>query len=117
MKNQVFILILMFQFTLLLPKITSAQCNVQASICTPGVAGPFNFQSGGHNSFNSSCLDQFSYSQYAFIVLYITQSGNLNMLVNGNGTSGFLDVAVFNVPQGVAPCTAIKSIYKQNICK
>lgn len=116
MKNKIFTLILLSQFTLLFPKIVNAQCNVQASICTPGVAGPFNFQSGGHNAFNSSCLDQFSYSQYAFIVLYITQSGNLNMLVNGNGSSGFLDVAVFNVPQGVAPCTAIQSTSNQIMC-
>lgn len=94
----------------------NAQCNIQASICQPGVAGPFNFQNGGYNSFNSTCLDQLSYSQYAFIVLYVTQSGNLNMLINGNGSSGYLDVAVFNIPQGVAPCTAIQSSSNQINC-
>jgi len=95
---------------------TKAQCNIQASICTPGVAGPFTFQNGGHNSFNSTCLDQLNYSQYAFIVLYITQSGNLNILINGNATSGFLDVATYNVPSGVAPCTAIQSTSNQINC-
>lgn len=95
---------------------TKAQCNIQASICTPGAAGPFTFQNGGYNSFNSTCLDQLTSSQYAFIVLYITQSGNLNMLIDGNATSGFLDVATYNVPSGVAPCTAIQNSSNQINC-
>ena len=90
----------------------SAQCNVQASICTPGVSNPFTFTatSGTYaaNSFvNAGCLTGAAGSQnYAFIILYITQSGPLNILVNGNTNNGFLDVAVFNVPNGVAPCNA-----------
>jgi trimeric autotransporter adhesin len=95
---------------------TTAQCNIQASICTSGTAGPFTFQNGGQNSFNSSCLDQLSTSQYAFIVLYITQTGNLNLLIQGNGGSGFLDVAVFNVPDNVAPCSAIQSSSNEIMC-
>lgn len=113
MKN---FFIIIFFLGVITPFKTISQCNIQASICEAGVAGPFNFQSGGHNVFNSSCLDQLSYSQYGFIVLYITTSGQLNMLINGNASSGFLDVAVFNVPPGVAPCTAIQSSSNEINC-
>lgn len=112
MKTKYLIYLFLTLFSLNL----QAQCNIQASVCQAGVAGPFSFQSGGHNAFNSTCLDQLSYSQYGFIVLYVTTSGNLNMLINGDASSGFLDVAVFNVPDGVAPCTAIQSSSNQINC-
>jgi len=78
-------------------------CNTNTTICTAGTAGPFNFGAPGPPV--SSCLDFFGPS-YAYIVLYITQSGPLELLIDGDGTTGFLDVAVFNVPPGVDPCVA-----------
>ena len=82
------------------------QCNTNTSICTPGTAGPFNFVTPGVAV--SSCLDWVGLST-GYIILHITSSGPLNMLIDGNSASGFLDVAVFNIPSGVAPCTAIQN--------
>ena len=53
---------------------------------------------------------------YAYIVLYITQSGPLEILIDGNATTGFLDVAIFNVPQGVDPCVATLNTANQIGC-
>lgn len=88
-------------------------CNTNTSICSAGVAGPFTFTSPGVPV--SSCLE-FWGPNMAYIVLYITQSGPLNMLINGNSNFGYLDVAVFNVPQGQNPCTAILSTSNQLGC-
>ncbi len=82
----------------------NAQCNTNTSICTPGTAGPFTFVTPG--TVVSSCLDFFG-PNMGYIILHITQSGPLNMQIDGSSTTGFLDVAVFNIPAGVAPCTAI----------
>lgn len=38
------------------------------------------------------------------------------MLIDGNSSTGFLDVAVFNIPSGQAPCTAIQNIGNQIGC-
>ena len=81
--------------SLLLTLNTYSQCNTNNTICQQGVAGPFNF--GGGGTAVSSCLDFLGTSQYAYIVLYITQSGPLNLLIDGNGATGFLDVAIFRV--------------------
>lgn len=83
---------------------TNAQCNTNTSICSSGIAGPYTFANPGTPV--SSCLDFFGPS-YAYIVLHITQSGPLEMLIEGDATTGFLDVAIFNVPDGVTPCDAI----------
>jgi hypothetical protein len=96
---------LLMVLSLLLTLNTYSQCNTNNTICQQGVAGPFNF--GGGGTAVSSCLDFLGTSQYAYIVLYITQSGPLNLLIDGNGATGFLDVAIFNVPPGVSPCNAI----------
>jgi len=92
-----------------------SQCNIQASICSPGTAGPFNFipTSGtyaGGSFANAGCLTGAGGNQaYGFITLYITQSGPLNLLINGNATTGFIDVAIFNIPPGQDPCVAIQN--------
>ena len=97
----------------LLPGLASAQCNVAASLCQSGQSQPFNFipTTGAYagNSFvNAGCNTGAAGNHaYGFITLYITQSGPLNLLINGNSNVGFVDVAIFNIPQGVAPCTAI----------
>ncbi|MCE3278176.1 MAG: hypothetical protein K0S44_367 [Bacteroidetes bacterium] len=86
---------------------SAAQCSTNASICTPGVAGPFTFVNSGPEV--SSCLDWMPQSTTAYIILHINTSGPLNMLIDGNNTAGYLDVAVFNIPQGQAPCAAIQN--------
>lgn len=101
MKKILFILFVLFLTH------TFSQCNTNNTICQSGTAGPFNFGAGSGPV--STCLDFQATSQFAYIVLYITQSGPLNLYINGNGTTGYLDVAVFNVPQGVAPCVAIQN--------
>ena len=88
-------------------------CNVNSSICTPGTAGPFTFTSPGPAV--STCLDWWG-PNTGYILLHITQPGNLNMLINGNSSGGFLDVAFFNIPPGQNPCTAIQSNNNQLGC-
>ena len=80
------------------------QCNVNTSICTSGTAGPFNFIPA--SSQVSTCLvfwNGVSAPNYVYILLHITTSGPLNMLINANTNGGYVDVAVFNIPNGVSP--------------
>jgi trimeric autotransporter adhesin len=91
----------------------SAQCNTNTSICSSGTAGPFNFVTPG--AYVSSCLDFFG-PNVGYIILHITSSGPLNMLIDGNSNSGFLDVAVFNIPNGQSPCTAIQNVNNEIGC-
>lgn len=95
------------------PVQTGNGCSTDITICTPGVAGPFGFSTPGNPV--SSCLDFFG-PDYAYIVLYVTQSGPLEMLIDGDATSGFLDVAVFNIPPGDDPCTAIEDVNNEISC-
>ncbi|MCB9223017.1 MAG: gliding motility-associated C-terminal domain-containing protein [Crocinitomicaceae bacterium] len=88
-------------------------CNTDITICTPGVAGPFGFNTPGPPV--STCLDFFG-PTYAYIVLYITQSGPLEMLINGDANSGYLDVAVFDIPPSQDPCVAIQSTTNEIGC-
>lgn len=109
-KELLFALSLLF---IVLPQSVFSQCNTNTSICTPGIAGPFTFVSPG--TAVSTCLDWIG-PNTGYILLNITTSGNLNMLIDGNSSSGFLDVAVFNIPNGVAPCTAIQNTSNQLGC-
>ncbi|XOV68834.1 MAG: PKD domain-containing protein [Fluviicola sp.] len=87
---------------------TQAQCNTNISICTPGQAGPFNFAPASANP--SSCLDYWNGQaapNYAYIVLYITQGGDLNLLIDANTTGGFLDVSVFDITGQADPCASL----------
>jgi trimeric autotransporter adhesin len=112
---RIFNKILLTLLTLFTLNQTYTQCNIQASICEPGVAGPFNFTPTGGayagGSFaNAGCATGAGGNHaYGFITLYITQSGPLNLLINGNSTSGYIDVAIFNIPPGQNPCTAIQN--------
>jgi hypothetical protein len=100
---------------LLLSLNVNSQCNIQASICQSGTAGPFNFIATGGayagGSFaNAGCATGVGGNHsYGFITLYITQSGPLNLLINGNSNNGYIDVAVFNIPSGQDPCVAIQN--------
>lgn len=91
----------------------SAQCNTQASICTAGTAGPFNFiptggPYAGASFANAGCnTGAAGNHSYGFITLNITQTGPLNILINGDANTGFIDVAIYNIPNGQDPCTAV----------
>src|SRR5690554_5335351 len=102
MKKKYLLFLLFFSGILFNVKL-SAQCHVQASICQSGTAGPFIFSTPGSSV--GTCLDWIGDSA-AYITLYITQGGPLNLLINGDVNTGFLDVAIFNIPQGVAPCAS-----------
>lgn len=90
-----------------------AQCNTNISICSQGTAGPYSFWQPGPSV--STCLD-FIGPSYAYITLYITQSGPLELLIDGDASNGFLDVAIFDVPQGMDPCVAIQDDNNQIGC-
>lgn len=106
---------LLFILTFLISSLTYSQCNIQASICQPGTAGPFNFiatggQYAGGSFANAGCATGFNGNHaYGFITLSITQSGPLNLLINGSANNGYIDVAVFNIPPGQNPCVAIQN--------
>jgi trimeric autotransporter adhesin len=108
-KKLLFILLIL----VIIANKSKSQCNTNTSICTPGVAGPFTFNPPG--PVVSSCLN-FIGTGYGYILLHITSSGNLNMLINGNNTTGFIDVSIFNIPQGVAPCVAIQNLANEIGC-
>lgn len=112
-KSILITLLLSFSFSIFNLNSAKAQCNTNTSICTPGTAGPFNFVTPG--TYVSSCLDFFG-PNVGYIILHITSSGPLNMLIDGNSSSGFLDVAVFNIPNGQAPCTAIQNLNNEIGC-
>jgi gliding motility-associated-like protein len=93
-----------------------SQCNIQASICESGtMSQSFNFVStsgayAGGAFANAGCsTGAGGQHRYGFITLYITESGLLNLLIDGDANSGFIDVAIFRVPSGISPCTAIQS--------
>ncbi|MCC6700729.1 MAG: gliding motility-associated C-terminal domain-containing protein [Fluviicola sp.] len=106
-------ILILFFILLIQPLFVSGQCNTNTSICTPGTAGPFNFVTPG--TAVSTCLDWIG-PNTGYIILHITSSGPLNMLIDGNSASGFLDVAVFNIPPGQSPCTAITNTANQIGC-
>ncbi|TVR78528.1 MAG: PKD domain-containing protein [Chitinophagaceae bacterium] len=92
-------------------------CNTDVSICDPGTAGPFDFITA--DNFVSSCLDftnGLNSNNYAYILLNIATTGPLNLLINGNSTTGFVDVSVFNIPQGMDPCMAILNVSNELSC-
>lgn len=95
---------LIFIVMMLISTMSYSQCNTNTSICTVGTAGPFSFNVPGPPV--SSCLDFFGPS-ISYITLNITTGGPLEMLIDGNATTGFIDVAIFNVPYGIDPCIAI----------
>jgi hypothetical protein len=53
-------------------------------------------------------LDWYGISQFAYILINVTTSGPLNLLIQGDVPFGFLDVAIFNIPNGIDPCDAIQ---------
>ena len=97
-----------FLFSFFVALQSFSQCNTNTTICTPGVAGPFNFIPGSPNP--SSCLDftnGLAAPNYAYIILYITVGGDLNLLINGDQNNGFLDVAIFDITTAIDPCASL----------
>jgi len=90
----------------------NAQCNTNANICQMN-SGPFNFVAPGTQV--SSCLDFFG-PGYGYVVLYISQSGPLELLIDGDASTGYLDLAIFNIPLGIEPCDAILDVTNQISC-
>lgn len=88
-------------------------CNTNTILCQNN-AGPFNFGPIGEQV--SSCQNLFFNSQYAYILVNISTTGPLSLLIEGNSTQGFLDVAVFNIPTGVPPCEAVQDINNEIGC-
>lgn len=84
---------------------STAQCNTNNTICTQGIAGPYTFALAGNDP--NDCLGWLTTSQYAYIVLYITTTGPLNLLIDGDATDGFLDVSIYNIPSGQVPCNSL----------
>ena len=90
----------------------NGQCNTNTNLCQSS-SGPFNFVSPGAQV--SSCLDFFG-PDYGYVVLYITKSGPLELLIEGDASSGYLDVAIFDVPISEEPCDAILDMSNQISC-
>lgn len=91
-------------------------CVSDVSICTPGVAGPFAFDQttpGPPTDFADpvGCSTGLfgNANGFGFILLEITTSGPLNLLVDGDASSGFIDVVVYDIPDGQNPCEAVMS--------
>jgi trimeric autotransporter adhesin len=85
--------------------VSTAQCNTNNTICTQGIAGPYTFALAGNDP--NDCLGWLTTSQFAYIVLYITTTGPLNLLIDGDATDGFLDVSIYNIPSGQVPCNSL----------
>ncbi|HTO38019.1 MAG TPA: hypothetical protein VL021_06315, partial [Brumimicrobium sp.] len=103
---------LLLLFALLSPEKAFSQCNINTTICSTSgnTAGPFTFQTPSNNP--SSCLDFWNgtNANYGYIVLYITQSGTLDLLIQGD-YSGFscLDVAIFDITNQNDPCSSLST--------
>ena len=100
-------------------------CGVDATICDGNTAGPFNFRPsstggpGADTDFaRGSCFTGVAglTHDYAWVLLNISESGGLNLLINGDGTTGFLDLIVYNVPPGMDPCVAVQDPDNEIAC-
>lgn len=101
-------LLLTLLLTLFFNNEIKAQCNTNITICTPGQAGPFSFAPASNNP--TDCLDFTNgsgASRYAYIILYITQSGDLNLLINGNSNNGYIDVSIYDITGASNPCASL----------
>ena len=92
----------------------SQGCNADVSICTQGVAGPFLFDKASFgppadyaDPVGCSTGSFGNNTGFGFIILYITESGPLNLLVSGDSGYGFIDVIVYIIPEGAEPCAAV----------
>lgn len=93
-------------------QIISAQCATNyVEVCDGTVTGQ---SFGTFDIDGSNCL--VNNGNAGYVVININTTGTLNLLVNGSATTGFIDVAIFNVPPGVDPCTAAGNGANQLAC-
>lgn len=96
---------------ILFPFYNLSQCNTNTTICSlNGTSQTFNFQTPSGNP--SSCLDFFNgnSANYGYIVLYITQTGSLDLLIQGNNAGiGCLDVSIFDITGQNNPCGSLST--------
>ena len=100
-----------------------SQCNTDVTICTAGVAGPFSFTTSAGPPIDyatpvacNTGVNPPNY-QFSFISLYITTGGPLNLLIDGDATTGYLDVVVYRIPTGIPPCLAVMDNNNEIGCK
>lgn len=100
-------------------------CDVDVTICEGNTAGPFDFRpssTGGPAAdtdfARGSCLTGVAglTHDYAWVLLNIAEEGDLNILLDGDDDTGFLDLIVFNVPQGMDPCVAVQDPDNEIAC-
>ena len=119
MKHFIYIFIV---FLLFGSKVSFAQCNPNVILCASGVSPNYTFiNTNGPGTTYANPVGCSTglfapTNQFAFITLYITQSGNLNMLIDGSANTGYLDVIVYNIPSGQSPCAAVMSSANQIAC-
>lgn len=103
--------------------LAQSNCNIQASICQPGVsqsypfldyaAGPpFDFM----NPQGCGTGENGNDFGFGFVLLQITSSGPLNLKIQGNLPIGHLDFVVYNIPPGMDPCSAVLDSNNQIAC-
>jgi hypothetical protein len=99
------IMMLLSLFTLASQVNVKAQCAVQATQACTGtiLAASFSSFDAGISGATSCGLGT---GDAGFIVLNVGTSGTLNLVVDGSATTGYIDVAIFNVPSGEDPCVA-----------
>lgn len=104
---------IVFVFLISYSNFLFSQCNIEASVCQPGVSTSFSFipttgpYAGGSFAPGTCSTGSFGNHSYAFITLKISNTGPLNLLINGNLNTGWIDVILFNIPPGIDPCQAI----------
>ncbi|CAG5077921.1 gliding motility-associated C-terminal domain-containing protein [Parvicella tangerina] len=117
--------LLSFLFVLIFITETQGQssCNIQASICQPGVTTSFPFISTAagppFDYINPQGCGTGEYGSdygFGFVLLHITSSGPLNLQIMGDVPTGHLDFVVYDIPSGVDPCTAVLDSNNQIAC-
>lgn len=103
--------------------VAQSSCNIQASICQPGVTMSFPFISTAAgppfdyiNPQGCGTGDYGSDYGFGFVLLHITSSGPLNLQIMGNIPTGHLDFVVYDIPPGIDPCVAVLDSNNQIAC-
>lgn len=124
LKRSVFQLVLLFIVAVSSQQLNAQSgCNIQASICQPGVSQSFPFSSIANGPpfdyINPNGCGTGEYGNdhgFGFVLLNITSSGPLNLQIMGNIPTGHLDFVVYNIPPGIDPCVAVLDSNNQIAC-
>jgi gliding motility-associated-like protein len=102
---------------------TQTSCNIQASICEPGISSSFPFLSSADgppfdfvNPQGCGTGEHGNDYGFGFVLLHITSSGPLNLQIMGNVPMGHVDFVVYNIPIGIDPCLAVLDSNNQIAC-